>query len=180
MKRLLVAVVLALALAAPSFAGAAGSMKVASTALEVGMSSEELGARLPADVVLRWKNVPASPAGVRKADLVRRSDHGFLAAVEFTGDRLTQASRLVGPLNYKAESADALTEAIVATLASWRESGGGGPGVTVSDLRSDGDRLHEVVFRSGDLELRLVETANLTQLIENLGRTDQPRVSVTP
>jgi hypothetical protein len=175
MKKLLVVALLALALAVPSSAQTRSVMSLGTVSLEVGMTSGELVSRLPPDVALAWKAKPAQD-GVRKADLERKSDGAFLAAIEFTGDRLTRATRLVGPENYKTASADTLTDAIVTTLASWPK----GAGVTVSHLHAEGDELREVTFRSGDLELRLVETERLTQLVENLGRGDETQVRVTP
>lgn len=135
----------------------------------------------------------AVPTSGGPQTLVYRDEHGEhafiassaapeerLALLVFEDSRLTRVTRIVGPVDWRPSSSPDLVDALVTVLSEWADSGDKRVVVEVSDL-SDGDQhLKEVTFKSGERQLTVVQTGSITQLVENLGRSDIPVISSAP
>lgn len=112
------------------------------------------------------------------ARIIRAGDPANVVAfLVFEESRLTRARRLIA--DFSSASAPDAIAAISAVLASWDSHGAAEVTVESSVYLEQRTPVREIVFRSGERKLTLLDAGGPVQLVENLGRGDIPSIGTS-
>ena len=143
--------------------------------LQLGMSAEDATHALPAGYRLDHRRFfavagEAGHEGMYASIYSSQDSPKAVLWLTFEHGHLTRAARIVDRVDYTAERAPVLTEAVVKALATWPQDQ-----PSRSEAKSVGegnDRFLELRFIQGERKLILTQSLHLVQLVENFGRED--------